>query len=284
MNNLEKEIQTSFFKKYFYNIDFNALYDNFESLYSEYSESEMINSQINMVLDKFFLLNNNKGEDMKLVFNLDFLKSLDVDKLIESYNSEKNGKRISFISNMDQTSNKNIVTIKNHLYMKNILFFIIFKYYKQYGKDLDKTTEEKLYRLLISEINEKEGNLKNDNFSHISSLYKKFVKNFIELNEQIITQSQNQLNKQSERSNLDNSNSDQRNNSNTVNIQSYLQINNQNVDLNVSNFREENHSFLSSFLTLLAPKIFDIRKNTSLNNNLLIENHRNRKIHFITFY
>ena len=56
MNQNVIEKQCIFLKQYFNDIDFNCLYGNFENLYNEYSESDLINSHLNTLLDKFFQL------------------------------------------------------------------------------------------------------------------------------------------------------------------------------------------------------------------------------------
>ena len=182
MNQNEFDKQNSFMKKYFYNIDFNILYSNFENLFNEYSESEIINIQINGILDKYFQLK--KDEEIKLEFNIDFFKNINIDNLIEAFNNEKIGKRDKFISDItNNTLIKNIVTPKNFLYTRNILIFIMLKYYKQFAADIDKNSEEKLYKVLMAEMNLRENVNKNESLNifsnHIISLYKTFARKYV---------------------------------------------------------------------------------------------------------
>ncbi len=197
MNQNEIEKQTLFLKNYFKSIDFSLLYSNFENLYNEYSESDLVNLHINTLIDNFFELNK-KDEEIKLVFNVNFLKSINVDNLITCYISEKNGKREKQISDLFKNiSLKNVITAKNSLYTKNILLFILFKYYKQIGVDFDKPTEEKLYKFLSSEMNLKDLAYKNESLNifsnHIQLLYKVFVRKYLGKKEEINNNANNSV-------------------------------------------------------------------------------------------
>lgn len=282
MNQNEIDKQSLFFKKYYNNIDFNLLYSNFENVYNEYSESDLINSHLNNLIDKFFLLNN-KDEEIKLVFNFDFLKSINIDNLITSYASEKNGKREKFILDLvDNSSLKNIITPKNCLYTRNILLFILLKYYKQIGADFDRSTEEKLYKFLSSEMNFKDLPIQNQSLNifsnHIQLLYKILLRKNVGKKEENSNLHQiNQVNSSLRIPNNlnDELSNDQKNSNNIIIISNNNQLNNPNNDLNVNNPREDTRVFFEKFLEFLLtggpnshPQINNINSSLNVEGNL----------------
>jgi len=270
-NEIEK---SSKFKNYVNDIDFNSLYNNFSNLYNEYSESEIVNSQINVILEKIFQLNY-KEDEIKLFLNIDFLKKINIATLIECYNSEKIGKREKFLNDLVENDSKYkfIVTPKSFLYTRNVLLFIIIKYYKQIVFESDKITEEKISKFLIKEINSKEEFKNNDIniFSNkIDSFYKILARKF--------------LKKKEENSNIEHFNAVEKNNDNlneaynenkistNIIIIHNNQLSNSLQDIFVNHFKECTKLFFTNFFSTLTSKykenIKDINNNTNNRTNL----------------
>jgi hypothetical protein len=279
MNQNVIEKQSIFLKQYFNDIDFNCLYGNFENLFNEYSESDLINSHLNTLLDKFFQLKK-KDEDIKLVFNFDFLKSINIDDLITSYYSEKSGKREKFMFDLlDNNSLKTVITPKNSLYTRNILLFILLKYYKQIGADFDKPAEEKLYKFLSSEMNLKGIAVQNetqDIFSnHIQYLYKLFVKKYVgRKDENINLPNINNVNSSVRISNNLNDElaNDNKDSNNIIIISNNINnLNNPISELFINDPREDTIKFLDKFLFFLKKSNKDSSANLNKNINLDIE-------------
>lgn len=289
MNQNETEKQALFFKKYFNNIDFNALYTNFENMFNEYSESDLVNSQINTLIDNFFQLNK-KDEEIKLVFNFDFLRDLNIDDLITSYISEKNGKREKIIFDLlDKSSLKNVVTPKNSLYTRNILLFILLKYYKQIGADFDKPTEEKLYKFLSSEMNFKEMPNQNESLNvfsnHVQSLYRIFIKKNVGKKEENINLPP--INNVNSSVRISNNNlndefaNDHKGSNNIIVIPNNNHLNNPSGELNLNDSREDTRFFFEKFLNFLVTGNSNSHHNININQiSLNNEGNINSKIIF----
>lgn len=280
MNHNEIKKQTPLFKKYFENINFNIIYDNIENVYDEYSDSDIINSYLNTLIDNFFLLNK-KDEEIKLVFNFEFMKSINIDDLISCYTSEKIGKREKLIFDLfDNNSLKTVVTPKNSMYTRNLLLFILIKYYKQIALDFDKSNEEKLYKFLCSEMTLKDVVPSNENFnifsSHIQNLYKIFLRKYvIKKEDNAHLQNINIANNSARISNnLNDELAYDSKASNNVIIIPNDNINDPNIEIVSNDTRDDAKNFLDSFLNYLITS----NKDSSLyinNKNLSLEHEGN---------
>ena len=276
------EKNNSILKQFYYLIDFNSLYNKFEELYSEYSECDIINKHLNNIVDYF--LDPEKKEEVKLEFNLNSLKNINIEKIISIYNSEKNNSRQLFFSDKN-----NLISSKNYLFSRLIIIFIIIKYLKQFG-ELDKAIYEKLNSLITSEFSPKE--IENDNnnnnitsANHIFTLYKTISNKFSSKSNDGLINNNNINN-----NNIMNNINEESNKIPNSNLRRNNSINNQNINNNqnlayqqekfvysiiINNGKDDLGLFLSKFFGKISSKKIDVSDDFKLNSIKEISNEQN---------
>lgn len=240
-NQEDFEKSLSFIKKYFYEINFNILFSNFEALINEYRDSDNISLQINSMMDKYFELKKD-DEEVKLEFNLKCFSNINIDQLIDQYNLESLPKK-----DLNQKENSHLSM--SSFYNRTLLFFIIFKYYKQLGRDFDKVTEEKINRFLTNILIEKEINF----FQFYKLMAKKILKRIADENINMNNIQINTINEDLgnnlnlEKTSILNQNSSI--NQNNTNSNNYIAN-----SLILNNYKEDFQSFFAKFLAKLSSK------------------------------
>lgn len=84
---MENQFKENSYRKFYNEINFNILYDNFGDLLNEYKDIEEINNKINKIIDSYFNLNNNE-EDIRIKLNMSFYEKINIDNLIKDYEKE----------------------------------------------------------------------------------------------------------------------------------------------------------------------------------------------------
>jgi hypothetical protein len=79
----------NYYKKFYNQINFNILYNNFSELINEYKDTEDINKSLENLIDFYFKLNNNK-EEIRIKLNMEFYEKINIENLINDFETEKN--------------------------------------------------------------------------------------------------------------------------------------------------------------------------------------------------
>jgi hypothetical protein len=86
---IEKEKENSY-KKFYNQIDFNILFNNFSDLLNEYKDIEDINKSLENLINSYFKLNENNKEEIRIKLNMEFYEKINIDNLIKEFDTEKN--------------------------------------------------------------------------------------------------------------------------------------------------------------------------------------------------